>query len=553
METFFLYIIKASFCLVLLYIFFKALLSRETFFRFNRFVLLGGIIIASLLPLITLQTTEETAIQASIRHVESFFINNNHVNDEPTFSNLVVTSHNVEDNRDLPIMASPKKSGFPLTESQILLSIYMLGLSVSLAGLLISVFKMVQLIRKGNKTHNGKYIIVLVNKKICPFSFGKYIVLSEIDYKQNPTEILTHELVHARKKHSRDLIFMEFFVLLHWFNPVIWLLKRELQDIHEYEADNGVINQGIDATQYQLLLVKKAVGARSYTIANSFNHSKIKNRITMMLKRKSTQWARFKLILFVPVATVVLQAFARPEMTGIEETLLSSEVTTISQDIQKWSKEYFDKEVDEYVKIPRATNLSSTWKTCQVNLMPNQYVLKFTETYKNDPKKKCLIEMSEKTDDGLNKTIKKEILSYNKKNIKTGVLEPFIIFLNIQSEVSEERIKNFLDNIGVTNEEIKELWNKRPGGTEIIVRDPSPKNPVLVVINERCDLFSKKNLEGSPVLLRTAKLISDKTPPPPPTLKKTVKFVEKPLAPPVKETNKKTQEKILAPPVQETK
>ena len=68
---------------------------------------------------------------------------------------------------------------------------------------------------------------------------------------------------------------MQIFLLVYWFNPVVWLLKRELQEVHEFEADNGVINTGIDATKYQLLLVKKAVGTRLYSMANGFNHSKL--------------------------------------------------------------------------------------------------------------------------------------------------------------------------------------------------------------------------------------------------------------------------------------
>ena len=87
----------------------------------------------------------------------------------------------------------------------------------------------------------------------------------------------------------------------------------ELRDVHEYEADEGVLNQGIDATKYQLLLVKKAVGSRLYSLANSFNHSKLKKRITMMLKRRSNKWGRLKLALLIPVGLAVLSAFARPE------------------------------------------------------------------------------------------------------------------------------------------------------------------------------------------------------------------------------------------------
>ena len=114
---------------------------------------------------------------------------------------------------------------------------------------------------------------------------------------------------------------MECIILLQWFNPAAWLLKRELKDIHEYQADTSVLQSGIDATTYQLLLVKKAVGASSYTLANSFNHSKIKKRITMMLKEKSNKWARLKLLLLLPLGALSLYAFARPEAKQLPESL----------------------------------------------------------------------------------------------------------------------------------------------------------------------------------------------------------------------------------------
>ena len=129
--------------------------------------------------------------------------------------------------------------------------------------------------------------------------------------------------MHLRYHHSLDLVFLEIVLLTQWFNPAVWLLKRELRDIHEYQADNGVLNHGIDATKYQLLLVKKAVGSSLYTLANSFNHSKIKKRITMMLKKKSNNWARLKLALLLPVGLAALSAFARPRMPLSLETMSS--------------------------------------------------------------------------------------------------------------------------------------------------------------------------------------------------------------------------------------
>ena len=141
--------------------------------------------------------------------------------------------------------------------------------------------------------------------------------------------------MHLMKHHTLDLLIMEGFIVLFWFNPAVWLLKKELQEVHEYEADHGVLNQGIDATKYQLLLVKKAAGARLYSIANSFNHSKLKNRITMMLKEKSSQWARLKVLLFILPTAVLMLAFARPENALLEAGNVSEfKVIQISEENQ---------------------------------------------------------------------------------------------------------------------------------------------------------------------------------------------------------------------------
>lgn len=159
-----------------------------------------------------------------------------------------------------------------------------------------------------------KYRLIVCPEKISSFSWGNTIVLSQEDYNQYADAILLHEEIHLQYRHTLDLIGMEILIIFHWFNPAVWLLMRELREIHEYEADYGVLAHGIDATQYQLLLVRKSVGTRLYSMASGLTHSKLKNRINMMLRRRTNNWARLKLLLFVPVAAATLMAFALPEV-----------------------------------------------------------------------------------------------------------------------------------------------------------------------------------------------------------------------------------------------
>lgn len=333
-----LYILKSTICLILFYLGFKALLSNDTFFRFNRWVLLVGIATCMLLPAIKIQTSEPLLIQQPIIHLEKMIAGEETV--------VTYLSDNNPEVNMIPVVTPAKMIDW----GQIIALLYWAGFIFCLMTTLLSFRKMFVLIRSGRKLQQGRYTLILVPSCVSPFSWGRYIILSEEDYEKYPDEILTHEMMHLKSHHSIDLLFMECILWLHWFNPAIWLLKRELKDIHEYQADKGVLTLGVDATKYQLLLVKKAVGSSLYTLANSFNHSKIKKRITMMLKGKSNNWARLKLLLLVPVGLIVLNAFARPEVNRQLETLVQSKDKETPPEEQQDMKSFFKTELDSYMK-----------------------------------------------------------------------------------------------------------------------------------------------------------------------------------------------------------
>ena len=337
MGAFLFYLLKSGCCLVVFYIFFKLLMSRSTFFRFNRITLLVGLLECTLLPLIELTTTEETflhtplyAIHEILQSTESVILNPEQMEDP-----ILIPEKNPEIN---------SLNWIPVT----LAFIYGVGALVTLIWLSLSTCRLIQLIRTSEKKQFGNYVLVIPQQPTASFSWGKYIVISAADYSQQSEEILLHETMHLRNHHTLDLLFMQIFLLVYWFNPVVWLLKRELQEVHEFEADNGVINTGIDATKYQLLLVKKAVGTRLYSMANGFNHSKLKKRITMMLKERTNRWARLKLLFVVPVMGGALYAFAQPEvkedlgLNTVREVLQSK--TGEDQDIFK----FVDDEMEAY-------------------------------------------------------------------------------------------------------------------------------------------------------------------------------------------------------------
>ena len=331
------YLLKSGCYLIIFYLLFKLLMSGTTFFRFNRVTILAGIIGCMFLPLIEFTTQEETFLTVPLQTIQGIFVEQA---DGIFWDTMFWVRPQVDETGNMQaINWCPIALGY----------VYLAGGLFVLCRILLSFYRMFQLIRNGKRRSYGKYKLIVVSATISSFCWGKYIVVSVSDYSQQSTDgILLHETMHLRYRHTLDLLCMQCLLILYWFNPAIWLLKRELQEVHEFEADNGVLNTGIDATRYQLLLVKKAVGTRLYSMANGFNHSKLKKRITMMLKERTNRWARLKLLFVVPVMGGALYAFAQPEvkedlgLNTVREVLQSK--TGEDQDIFK----FVDDEMEAY-------------------------------------------------------------------------------------------------------------------------------------------------------------------------------------------------------------
>jgi len=214
---------------------------------------------------------------------------------------------------------------------QVLLLFYLVGIIFFACRNLYSLSRLLLLIKSGKRERlKGGVRLIVLEREVAPFSWMRYIVISRKDLEEDGREILIHEMAHIQNRHSIDLLVADICIFFQWFNPGIWLLKQELQNIHEYEADETVINEGIDAKDYQLLLIKKAVGTRLYSMANSFNHSKLKKRITMMLKEKSNPWARLKYLYVLPLAAIAVTAFARPEISEKADEISAVKVNDLA-------------------------------------------------------------------------------------------------------------------------------------------------------------------------------------------------------------------------------
>ena len=317
MGLFFVYILKSSVCLAIFYLFYRLLLARETFHRFNRFSLLGILLLSCLLPLVEVSVKQETEVHQTMLTLEQLLMMADAVN---------------------ATEAGARTETATVTWIQVALLVYLAGIVFFAFRNVYSLVRLLMLLKSGKKEDIGSYLpgrkervtLIVHNCDIAPFSWMGYIVISRKDLEENGREILIHELAHIHNRHSWDLLVADVCIFFQWFNPASWLLKQELQNIHEFEADETVIKEGVDAKQYQLLLIKKAVGTRLYSMANSFNHSKLKKRITMMLKEKSSSWARLKYLYVLPVAAIAVTAFARPEVSETVEEISAVKVNDLT-------------------------------------------------------------------------------------------------------------------------------------------------------------------------------------------------------------------------------
>ena len=331
MGVFFIYILKSSVCLVLFYLFFRLLLSKETFHRFNRMALLGVLFFSLLIPCIEVTTRHQVEVQQAVLSIEQLLL----------MAELEATPANV----------GAVQETSAISWVQIVLLVYLAGILFLACRNIYSLICLFRLIHSGKHEKLEKGVTLVVhNQEIAPFSWMKYIVISRKDLEENGREILIHEMAHIHHRHSVDLLVADICIFFQWFNPGAWLLKQELQNVHEYEADETVINEGVNAKEYQLLLIKKAVGTRLYSMANSFNHSKLKKRITMMLKEKSNPWARLKYLYVLPLAAIAVTAFARPEISEKMEEISVAKVNDLAAIVEKKSEENVVKEPADTAK-----------------------------------------------------------------------------------------------------------------------------------------------------------------------------------------------------------
>ena len=294
MEHFLYYLLRASVVMILFYGFYKLLLSKITFHATNRVALILSLMMIMVIPIFQYQLLPERSLTDAM---PSGII--------PVTDQLLMTEMTYTD----------PKAEIPWVT--ILSLIYLVGLMFFLLRYLYGLYQLKRIIHSTEKQSAGNGIIVCFSdKRIEPFSWFRYIVISKTDYSAGESAILHHERTHVQLRHSFDRTLFDLFTCFFWFNPFAWLLRRELQAVHEFQADESVLQQGVDIRQYQQLLICMSVGEIKFAMANNFLQQDLLKRIRMMMKNKTNSAMKCSYAIGIPLLAGAMILLSVPKLNA---------------------------------------------------------------------------------------------------------------------------------------------------------------------------------------------------------------------------------------------
>ncbi len=346
MPAYFEYMLKASVCLAIVYAFYILLLKRITYYKWNRFYLLIYSGLALIIPFINV----------------SVFVESKQIDGLSFFSKMPSLQTNLSANTGSVI------PGFDTYN--LLVTFFAVGFFIMLCRLLVQLLSLKRLRSKAVLMQDGEVRLFHLSEPVLPFSFLNNIYLNKHNYSEKEfAEIVEHELVHVRQKHTVDMLMIECICILNWYNPFAWLLKKAVQENLEFIADGEVINKGADKKSYQYLLLK-VTGEVTPGITNNLNFSSLKNRILMMNKAKTNRLHLLKFALLIPVITLLLLAFRNKhqEITGAnkEQSILKTYIlSSLTYSIP-------DTKVEAAVKKEQEKCLLKTGEALNLDLVYNE-------------------------------------------------------------------------------------------------------------------------------------------------------------------------------------
>ena len=305
MAAFIIYAIRWALTLTLLYSLYRLLLRRETFHRLNRAVLLAILVVSPLLPLVPLHTDRPTALDVMFTKIEGTII------EGPAMS------QSYENAAGNALTAQEKEEATSDRCMRYGAYIYIIGIVIAVATYLFRVLALVRVIRRSRRIAHelvpDRVHLMLDMRITQPSSWMHWIFIGPIDLKQNAETVLRHELAHVRMKHSWDVVLCDLTCRLLWCLPFAWMLRQDLVDVHEFQADEAVLQGGVELEDYEHLLVRKAVRTQALPIMNTLRRGAVKKRFAMMHSRRSSRWSRLKLLYLVPALAACLWVSAQAE------------------------------------------------------------------------------------------------------------------------------------------------------------------------------------------------------------------------------------------------
>jgi hypothetical protein len=296
------YIIKLSISLSIIYLFYQLFLRRLTFYTLNRWYLLVYSLLCFVIPFINVFTIfTQPALQEST---------------------LISYIPSIQLTQVEPKAAAISSSINPM---QITIAVIITGMLLMIARLAIQYYSLFKMRSKAVLLYNDKVKLYHINERVIPFSFGRSIYVNQHQHTEAELkEIIRHEFIHVKQRHSLDIIWSELLCIINWYNPFAWLLRNSMRQNLEFIADQQVLRSGFDRKQYQYLLLK-VVGVNSFSIAANFNFSSLKKRIAMMNQAKSAKVHLIRFLFILPLLVVILLAFRNT--TQQKSPLLREQVT----------------------------------------------------------------------------------------------------------------------------------------------------------------------------------------------------------------------------------
>ena len=324
-EAFLSYQFKVAMILVCFYLFYRLLMSKETFHKLNRFLLTSMLMVSFILPFCVFtihryvpaevaaaKAVSETGQVAMAMPVASQQMPAFESIEMSVFENELQVQDQAAGVEEVSAPAAPVRNRKPFNWGLFALAVWFAGCVFHLSRTILSVIQVRRLIKIGREISNKDNVhIYVVDMSISPFSWMNNIVISREDYESgNRRVIMDHEMTHVRLGHSYDLIMVDILSAMQWFNPVTVMLRKDLQDVHEFQADGCVLQDGFDAKEYQYMLLGKIASMSGYSVTNHFKKQNLSNRISMM-NRQDSKLARAFKALYAPLLTaVVIMSFA---------------------------------------------------------------------------------------------------------------------------------------------------------------------------------------------------------------------------------------------------